>query len=345
MYKAFLVDKDLLDQDAHFSEGCSPCHKGNEKGKGKEAAHRGMVKRPSDNLAVCGKCHEDTAQHYKTALHYTSAGQMQGVKARFNDKEFKAFNQKVFEKSCRSCHASCGDCHVKSPSLGSIGTGFIKGHQFVKRDEGKTCGICHGGRVYPEYTGDYGGSADVHYQKGMLCLDCHKKSELHGDGAAYQGRKEVQGRPACVQCHPRGEAKTDASKTAHAQHGDRVSCYACHSGGTYRNCYDCHLGKGASSKPGFILGIDPQNKKTITTLRLIPSVRDTFKPAGISMTGYDALPNYWGTSPHNIKKRTERTRSCDVCHQEHKDFLTKDGLITNGSKANESLIYNFKLNK
>jgi hypothetical protein len=343
MYKAFLVDKDLIAKDVHFGDGCSPCHKGNEGGATKEAAHQGMIKQPSSDLSVCGKCHDDIAQHFKTSLHYTTSGLQHGVKARFNSKELESFNQKVFEKSCRSCHASCGDCHVKSPTVGGISTGLIKGHQFVRRDEGKTCGSCHGGRVYPEYTGDYGGSADVHYQKGMLCLDCHKKQESHGTGTAYQGKKEVRERPTCMQCHPRGAEKTDVAKAAHAQHGTKLSCYACHSAGDYRNCYDCHLGKGATAKPGFILGINPRDKKTVTTLRLVPTVRDTFQVAGIAMSNYDVLPNYWDTAPHNIKKRTDRTRSCEVCHVEHKDFLNKSMLLQNGSRTNDGLIFEFKL--
>ena len=30
--------------------------------------------------------------------------------------------------------------------------------------------------------------------------------------------------------------------------------------GEYRNCYDCHLGKGAVSKSAFILGRNPRDK-------------------------------------------------------------------------------------
>ena len=82
-----------------------------------------------------------------------------------------------------------------------------------------------------------------------------------------------------------------------------------------------------------------RDKKTITTLRVIPTVRDTFLSAGIKMENFDLLPNYWDTVPHNIKKRTERTRSCDVCHVDKEGFLTKETLIKDGSKANEELIY------
>ena len=224
--------------------------------------------------------------------------------------------------------------------ISGISTGLVKGHRFVKRDEGKTCALCHGGRVYPEFTGEYGGTPDIHYQKGMICVDCHKKGELHGNSAAsYMLRKEVKERPRCTNCHKMGEEKTELAQTSHKSHNGKVSCYACHSGGTYRNCYDCHLGKGATAKPGFILGLNPRDKKTITTLRVIPTVRDTFKPAGIAMEGFDTLPNYWDTAPHNIRKRTERTRSCEMCHDEKKDFLTKDMLLKDGSKANEGLVY------
>ena len=110
----------------------------------------------------------------------------------------------------------------------------------------------------------------------------------------------------------------------------------------YRNCYNCHVGGGSEAKPGFMLGMSPKNRKQITTLRLIPTVRDSFKNQGIKMEQFDRLPNYWDTPAHNIRKRTERTRYCDACHEEKKGFLTKDQLIKDGSKANLELLYNPK---
>lgn len=338
MYKGFLVDRALLDKDPHFAQGCASCHKGNEGGADKASAHQSLVRRPSDDLAVCGACHEDIAKTYKTSLHYTTIGQRHGVIGRFSAESAKTFDAKVFPRACQSCHASCGDCHVKAPVIGGISIGLIKGHQFVKRDEGKTCAFCHGGRVYPEFTGEYGGSPDVHYQKGMICLDCHKKAELHGDGNTYASRHEVKGKPSCVACHKPGSEKAAKAETAHGQHVGKVGCAACHASAAYRNCADCHLWKGATSNPGFILGLSPKDKKTVTTLRLIPTVRDSFKPAGVEMENFDSIPNYWQTFPHNIRKRTERTRACEVCHEERQGFLTKDTLIKDGSKANESLI-------
>lgn len=337
-YKGYLVDSALLAKDPHFSQGCDICHKGDKTSTKKESAHKGMVCRPSDNLKTCGRCHGKIADTYGKSLHYTTIGQRQGVMGRFSKAELKTFDKKVFEQSCRSCHASCGDCHVKSPPVSGISMGLIQGHKFVKKDEAKTCAFCHGGRVYPEYTGEYGGTTDVHYQKGMMCLDCHNKQELHGDGQKYMTKQEVKDRPSCTNCHKTITSEKPMTTMAHNVHLGKVSCYGCHSGGQYRNCYNCHEGTGAKSEPGFILGKNPRNRNEVTTLRVIPTVRDSFAKAGIRMAHYDNLPNYWDTPAHNIRKRTDRTRSCDSCHKDRTGFLTRETLLKGGAKANEGLI-------
>ncbi len=339
MYKGFWVDRVVIDADPHFAQGCSFCHKGDETAKDQKTAHNSMIKRPSDDLNTCKVCHEKIANNYNFSLHYTSAGQRHGVGERFSESELKTFDNKVFEQSCRSCHASCGDCHVKGPAIGGISAGLLKGHRFVKRDESKTCALCHGGRVYPEFTGKLGGKPDVHYEKGMSCNDCHEKAEFHGDGNAYQSRREVKGRPACSNCHPAGQEKNAKAKSTHTLHAEKVSCSSCHTSGEYQNCYGCHQGKVAASKPGLILGLNPHDKKTVTTLRLIPTVKGTFRHVGNKMENFDRLPNYWDAVPHNIQKQTERTQSCDVCHVEKKGFLTRENMLKNGSKANDGLIY------
>lgn len=338
MYKGFLVDKRLAQKDPHFQMGCLFCHRGDDTTISRDKAHAGLVKRPSDDLAACGRCHKEQAANYGKSLHYTTAGLRNGIHGRFSPAEAKRFDEKVFETSCRSCHASCGDCHVKGPPVGGISIGLIKGHKFVKKEEGKTCAFCHGGRVYPEFTGDYGGNADVHYEKGMMCMDCHAKAEMHGDGKAYASKQEVKDRPACVNCHKTGDEKTMTTRIAHTTHQDKVSCYGCHSAGEYRQCASCHEGGGATAKPGFVLGLNPRDKKTVTTLRQVPTVRDTFSRTGLTMERFDALPNYWNSPVHNIRKRTDRTRSCDACHLDRSGFLKKETLLENGSKANEGLM-------
>ncbi|HEY3275702.1 MAG TPA: multiheme c-type cytochrome [Syntrophorhabdaceae bacterium] len=149
-------------------------------------------------------------------------------------------------------------------------------------------------------------------------------------------------KPACVKCHKTGQEKNEKARSAHIAHTAKVSCQACHSAAPYRNCFSCHLSKGATSRPDFILGLSPRDKGLVTTLRTVPVVRDTFSSVGINMENFDKVPNYWDTSPHNIRKRTERTRSCEVCHVEKKGFLTKEKLIPDGSRANDALLYSIK---
>jgi hypothetical protein len=331
------VDKSLIGKDVHLKLPCKFCHQGNDRAATKNQAHQGLVKKPSDDLRKCAMCHKQITQTYAKSLHYTSAGQREGVRPRFSPAEFKVFQEKVFEQSCRSCHATCGDCHVKSPPVSGIGLGLIKGHKFVKRDEGRTCAFCHGGRVYPEFTGEFGGSPDVHYQKGIMCMDCHKKAEMHGDGTAYPSRHAVKDRPACRNCHPSTKSPKLYVRAAHEGHAETVSCQGCHSSSQYRDCSNCHNGHSTSSS-AFHLGLNPRDRKRLTTLRLIPTVRDTFAPAGIKMEHFDALPNYWDSAVHNIRKRTDRTRNCDACHVERAGFLTREQLIKNGSLANRALI-------
>jgi hypothetical protein len=167
MYKGFVVDRELLAKDPHFRTGCILCHSGDPREMQKEKAHKGLLKKPSAALSSCGVCHKEIAENYSKSLHFTSAGQRTGVMPRFSAAELKIFDEKVFEKSCRSCHASCGDCHVKGAPVDGISIGLIAKHKFVKKGEGKTCAFCHGGRVYPEYVGEYGGAPDVHYQNSM----------------------------------------------------------------------------------------------------------------------------------------------------------------------------------
>lgn len=343
----YVVDMDVAATDPHFEYGCSFCHEGDSGAADQASAHKGLVKRPSDNLDTCGNCHEDIATTYKLSLHYTNAGMRNGVSGRFSEEEKKIYDDKVFEQSCRSCHASCGDCHVKSPVISGVNTGLMAGHDFVRKDESKTCALCHGGRVYPEFTGEYGGKPDVHYRNGMTCLDCHSATQMHGDGTAYNGRRDVQDKPSCIECHEKDikedddeddDDKDSDEPDPHAIHEESVSCTACHTATGYRQCSSCHLGEGATSSPAIVLGDNPRIPGQLTTLRLIPTVRSTFEKAGIEQAHFDELPNFWDSVPHNIQKRTDRTRDCNTCHAEYKYFLEKSMLPEGGSCKNLELV-------
>jgi hypothetical protein len=331
-HKRFLIDKALLDKDPHFAAGCTFCHKGDGASADQEKAHKGVVKKPSRDPRACADCHEDIAKAYTSARHFTTQGMRDKMLRRLSKGEQTTFNEKIFEQSCRSCHASCGDCHVQSASTNGASVGFINKHRFVKKDEGKTCAVCHGGRVYPEYSGELSGVPDAHRQKGMTCTSCHGKERLHGSSGAPP-------RPRCTDCHKAGKETQPTARLAHTKHEGKVSCYGCHSQGSYRNCYGCHKGAASAFDTSLILGADPRDKRTLTTLRAVPLARDSLADWGIKMEHFDAVPDYRAAAVHNIRRVTERTRSCDTCHMTRKGFLSEKSLIRNGSKANEGLIF------
>ncbi len=244
----------------------------------------------------------------------------------------------MFEQSCRSCHATCGDCHVKNPVIAGVNQGLFANHRFQKKNVDKTCAACHGGRVYAEFTGKNSGVRDIHFEKGMTCIDCHKADELHGNGIKVDSKRNVKGKPSCTNCHKLNA--TSRSIAIHKQHEKVTNCQACHVASEYNNCSSCHIGKGASQFQAFILGRDPLNKERIVTLRLTPVVKDTFISQGILMDNYDKIPNFWMAPVHNIRKKTPRTMICSPCHTKNKEGLINEKIFPkDGSKQNTVLLY------
>lgn len=336
-----MVTQESLAKDIHLKRSCRECHKGNAEAAKKSDAHQGLIAKPSENIDTCAACHIDIGTHYKKSLHYTTAGLRKGIHKRFSAAQAQQFDEKVFEQSCRSCHATCGDCHVKTPTISGVNQGLFANHRFQKKNEDKTCAACHGGRVYAEYTGKDTGVRDIHFEKGMKCLDCHKAREFHGNGTEADSKANVHGKPSCTDCH-KPNASAPSGKV-HAQHAAKASCQACHVASGYNQCSSCHIGKGASSSQAFLLGRDPQNKNRLVTLRLTPAVRDTFASAGIFMDNFDRSANFWAAPVHNIRKKTARTRTCGPCHTANKEgFLTSESFPKDGSTQNSALIYDHK---
>ncbi len=198
---------------------------------------------------------------------------------------------------CSACH------HVTNPDLPADGR--QKGHPFITRKVPvENCVRCHNrsGRIGISYTGVYesegsgapfegGGlsskrlpgsrfyqnlAADIHYQKGMACIDCHTRNEIMGDGnryAHFEEQLEIQ----CATCHtteapgrtrknnqlnnidtsqspPVLTGKLDARphplrpplpQTCTYEGHRRLSCQACHSTWVPQ-CYGCHVKRDMS---------------------------------------------------------------------------------------------------
>jgi thiosulfate/3-mercaptopyruvate sulfurtransferase len=332
------VKKDFLDS-THNGPGCEGCHQGDPKAADKPAAHKGLLAKPSrDPDAACGTCHEKQVADVKTSLHFTLRGEETLMKLRSAHRWPDV--QPVFQQACKSCHASCGDCHV-SKAKAARG-GLMDGHLFVKRppiEEG--CGTCHGGRVVPEYLGrNEGFPPDVHWQKAKMdCIACHPAAQLHGDGTPYPDRHAVKTKPECLSCHPNAKA-ADSPIEQHAVHGDKVNCVVCHST-VYRGCENCHVGEGSKSSLQFKIGLSSRADAPYryTLLRHVPTVRTMLDPkVEDGMPNYDAVPTWKDTTPHNIQRKTPRTQTCNNCHGNARIFLKASDLKSGEAAANSKVV-------
>ena len=325
--------------DTHNAGGCESCHAGDPAATDRGRAHAGLVARPSRRPdAACGSCHAEQVANVKTSLHFTVRGEETLMKLR-SAHRWSAV-QPAFQQACASCHASCGDCHVSKAK--SARGGLMDGHRFVKRGPmDQACGTCHGGRVFPEYTGkNEGFPADVHWEKArMHCAACHSVTQLHGDGTAYPNRHAVASKPSCLDCHPNARA-AGSSVEQHAVHQDKINCVVCHAT-VYRGCENCHVGAGAKSSLQFKIGRSARADApyTYTLLRHVPTVRTMWDPkVEDAMPGYDAEPTWKDTVPHNIQRKTPRTASCNNCHGNARIFLKPVDLNPTEAAANARVV-------
>jgi thiosulfate/3-mercaptopyruvate sulfurtransferase len=254
----------------------------------------------------------------------------------------------AFDRSCQSCHATCGDCHVSKPPYSNnplILGGLQSGHLFAKKPPMEiTCAGCHGGRVAAEYMGQYEGfPADVHFAKAKMgCIDCHTAAQLHGAGSATATtRFAVATRPKCVDCHP-AAAPGKSAVRPHNVHGAKLSCQTCH-GGIGKSCVNCHAGSGATSVPALKIGrnLRPELPFTYTLLRHVPTTRDMIDRVTKlenTLVNFDRVPTWKTATPHNIQRITARSSSCASCHNNANLFLRLRDLDPNDSQANGHVV-------
>lgn len=323
----------------HGRFGCTGCHGGDAKTEDAAQAHAGMT--PAN--ATCASCHADIATRHATSLHATLDGMSHALKLRSGEENFHKLAP-MWQADCASCHASCSDCHVTLPK--AVGGGLIKGHQFFKRPPMEdTCAVCHGSRAGGEYLGHFDGiAADVHFEAGMHCLDCHK-NDLHGDGKTYTDRWQVAGKPSCTDCHP---ALPNATTRSHNEKHADVSCQVCHSQ-PYQNCFECHstVKDGSYMRSAGRKTLDFKiGRNTVAgypygtvTLRSNPVARESFEHFGQNLLpNFDTVATWKTIAPHNIQRRPEQSRSCKSCHENEALFLRDGDLDPHGAAANRKVI-------
>ena len=240
------------------------------------------------------------SENFTKSLHYTGAG-MKGEYERFAAKEFGIDMDEYYAKwNCSKCHVTtCEKCH---------------GGEKVTRDVIDTCDDCHFKKQTATYLGmmparkKEGPHADIHYEKGLDCIDCHHLSDLHGDGVEHISQLFAV-KTKCDDCH-RSPGKVVSgmnvtqysNKSAtHLIHEDKLDCTACHVGWML-TCKNCHIDTRKGTKPvsdEFHLGIDADGK-------ISPFINMTVYYGNKTHKGYGE----W--FPHTV---TAKGHDCAFCHE------------------------------
>lgn len=134
------------------------------------------------------------------------------------------------ELDCKNCHiGSCDKCHAeKNNGTFSYSTAMANNQEL--------CLSCHSREGVTIKFGKQNNMLDVHFANEMVCTDCHKVQDLHGDGNSYISMRDVTNpRPACTDCH-----EADSTLRAHTVHKGKLDCNACHVKYT-TTCMNCHF--------------------------------------------------------------------------------------------------------
>ncbi len=235
---------------------------------------------------------------FPTSLHATRAGM-----AHWYDQGFKLLTGlDIAELGCTSCHGpadadgnaytgayqpTCVDCH---PS-GNFSRSALRQER---------CFGCHDRQA----TEIDAGLPDVHRSAGLQCWDCHKATEIHGDGIVRNSFLEIGGLTTdCSDCHvnlPAGHASNDP-------HGGKLHCTSCHTS-TVISCYNCHFESQVEQRI-------KRPKEVISGFVLLVN-RDKDGKVG---TGSFQSMTYQGKSfaafgPSHSHTIMKQGRRCAVCH-------------------------------
>ena len=169
----------------YLRQECLRCHTGS-KGRQKRGDYRGIG---------CSSCH----------IPYSNEGYYEGGDKKTSKKQGHLLTHQI--QSSRKVKVQVHDINYSGVPVETCST---------CHNRGKRIGVSYQGLMETEYqsTFDSQGNAqpklhtkrylhmkeDIHYQKGMLCQDCHTSNDLHGDGflgGANLAAVEIE----CQDCH------------------------------------------------------------------------------------------------------------------------------------------------
>jgi hypothetical protein len=136
---------------------------------------------------------------------------------------FSRVQAEAKQKFCNVCHSGCLDCHYSPSQKEGVHSLSRKPDSLSCSGFGRGASTCHPGAMASRrgetyIGGDYslpqGMEPDVHYEKGIHCIDCHPTGEA--------GMGDMEREASCQDCH----FETEASH-AESIHKD-MDCATCH---------------------------------------------------------------------------------------------------------------------
>lgn len=220
------------------------------------------------------------------------------------------------------------------------------------------CWRCHA-RTTPEYVGTFLAympfdamapfgwqkkvQPSVHYQAGMVCVDCHKGTELHGDKDEPDLEHTTDAvNVECESCHVKDapaagldEKFVTQAKDVYNSH-ENVECSACHSQWNH-NCVRCHPVEGQD-----LNYLDPRHERAVMSLDAIAVTDETGtkflkyfgreksvngQPGKVQTMAriamFDTEGGYWMRGFHSIQRAPdgEGVDACITCHTDKTRML------------------------
>ena len=242
---------------------------------------------------------------FSKSLHYTGEGMRY-----WYEKEggFMDMTQIPYDQlDCKNCHVqSCDPCHAQKVGETSFFT-------VVKAYKTETCLACHSREGLTFKVGREKGTLDVHVDKGMVCANCHKGEDVHGNGTSYHSMRDAQAvKVSCMTCHT-----VNQDISAHTVHGDQLDCSACHVDNT-TTCMNCHFDNFLET------GKRKGNFFPMQTFMLLINYNGKVT-SGTAMSMVYKGEKFILYSPYFTHAIQAKGKTCDECHANSAMKLIEEG--------------------
>ena len=197
--------------------------------------------------------------------------------------------------TCKNCHtSSCDACHkIEAEKKLSYSTKVTRNKE--------TCLYCHNRAKKIMKIDKDAHQEDVHFAKGMQCVNCHSAREVHGDGTGYSSMKQPGALDAkCENCH-----KSVSPSTSHKVHREKLSCESCHVRHVV-SCANCHF--ETLIKEGKRVSID------LSGWTFLMNYNGKVTSANMQTFVVKDNKTFLIFAPQNSHSIMKEGRKCDGCH-------------------------------